>query len=162
MKGIIITIILLTVILSGCASMEGLKDKLVPAKGSTECKDFVKSMVPSYITGPVPIDSRVYGMSGKWLDNSKIDIDKDMAFKKGSEVGQNINYYYPAATFEEDQTIEYTKEIISAEGVVLGVNSFKIKFLLDPITGTTKSGPVGSRVMDYRILNYEIVEFHFI
>lgn len=78
---------------------------------------------------------------GVWADGTTIGGLSSTMVEKGSEAGENINYYYARPIFISVQEYGYTysRTVIDKEGNILGTNSFKINPVFKVIHDTVKN-----------------------
>jgi len=135
---IIIAIIIFSLFLLGCDTID------------EDCLQKASEKIPSTIEFD---RSTMYLPSGfKWADGTGLDVKTDASqimnvlFKRGSEEGQNINYYY------NSKPLKYSKRVLSEEGNILSTNEFEV-LLAVKSTGETKK-PYNEI---YEVMEYEIV-----
>ncbi len=113
----------------------------------------------------------------RWKDNTSIIRDNFGStnfFEIGSKEGENINHYYLKQSdiaqgmlegvidLEMKRGLIYKKQIISAEGLVLGFREFSINPVLKPVESTRKSVNWGFRdEIEDTVMAFEIVSYEF-
>lgn len=128
-----------------------IKDKItttvqkVPTPQKLSCEEKAKGLIPKTFTlefqeGMMSIqEGWVFeDFNPKWNDGTNIDIsDKyKYVFSRGSGVGENVNLFYL-----RDESLGYSKQIVSDEGLVLGITSFQITAIVKPIQDTERYTP---------------------
>ena len=133
------------------------------------CEEFAKTLFPKNInlmTAESYIYWRLeYKIVGEaktkdaiWNDGTKISAET--YFEKGSNPGENINYFYYRRIYEDDlDGIRYGKTLIDSKGDIVGDFSFGILPTLKPssdlITLTTWMG-------SYNFQETEILDYSFV
>lgn len=173
MKKLLIIFILLGIlVISGCQSyeqrlgeniLEGLfEGEEEPKKSffiSPVCKEKAKELIPEevvmfYREG----DSADWGVweDQAWKDGIKL-FDGFMHVRGGRKEGENIYYYYPDSAYGSSTTFDYSKQIITEDGIVKGTRTFSIKPLFKAIQGTERT--YKSSIREYKIMDFEIIDY---
>lgn len=113
------------------------------------CEEWAESLFPEQwvfnqdVSQDPELTREVLGLrAGEWSDGSTIKGTSSTKIEKGSETGENINYYYTKPIFQgmkgDKYGFLYSDKVIDEEGNVLGENSFKIRPVFRVIHDTTK------------------------
>ena len=102
------------------------------------CEEWAASLFPVQwvfnqdVTQDPALTKEVLGLrQGEWKDGSTIKGTSYTSIKKGSETGENINYYYTKPIFialpYEKHGFSFSEKVIDDKGTVLGENYFMIR-----------------------------------
>jgi len=123
------------------------------------CEDKASKLVPLKLT------LKKYNQEGDWYlnkeqewnDGSKMENAFISSFHKGEHLKENINYLYPGGKNDFSRTHPgYVKTIISKEGVVLGETTFRVDYILDPIS--EEYPLIDTEVVTFKILDCKWIE----
>jgi len=150
---------------------EGVEE---PEEQELSCEEWAESMFPSSwvflqeVTQDPILTKEILGLrEGTWSDGAMIRGTSSTKIQKGSEAGENINYYYSKPIFpgldEEKYGFLYSEKIIDDKGTVLGENSFKIRPVFKVFTDIVKDeenkwgDPIKIRYLTVTIVEPNIV-----
>jgi hypothetical protein len=171
MNKYLVFVLLITLITAGCSTeiQKGninLGNKDVKL---TECLTWANNMIPKEFlmeTGNRQVwkfaNYEEFGKGtmryNKWANGDSFNILTSMElFSKGRVAGENINYLYPYYGITSYAADYKSEQIVSAEGIILGVNSFTINNLvLKPLPETEQAGSPGEHLIYVDVVNYSI------
>lgn len=144
----------------------------IPTPSMANCENLAMQMIPDNLTyiinGSYLVRYSDVGCVNSFDDGSKIDKCKDFHYRKGTEKGENINYFYHfsfSAFFDETGSIPYSKSIIDSKGNILGDRKFNFNPVIEKIPGTEEhheSINMEWTTQQFEIVNPNITSCHWI